>query len=44
MKELRMRVRMGEAETNSVYKKWEKKDYKNMKVMRGVEDRWVTYI
>ena len=39
-----MRVRRGEEETNRVYKKCEKKDYKNMKVMRGVEDRWITYI
>jgi hypothetical protein len=44
MKNQRMRLRKGEEGTNRAYKKWEKKDYKNMKGMRGVEDKWITYI
>jgi hypothetical protein len=44
MKKLRTRVRKGEEETNKVYKKWEKKYYKYMKVMRGEEQRWRTYM
>jgi hypothetical protein len=44
MKELRMCVRREEEERNRVYKKFGKKDYKNMKVMRGVEDIWLTNI
>jgi hypothetical protein len=44
VKNLRIHVRRGEEETNRVYKKWENNDYRNMKVMRRVEDRWITYI
>jgi hypothetical protein len=44
MKNLRMSVRREEEESHRVYKKWEKNDYKNMKVVRGVEGRWITYI
>jgi hypothetical protein len=43
MKTLRMSVRMGE-ESHRVCKKWEKNYYKNIKAVRGVEGRWVTYI